>query len=75
MENAEAIALHAQVFVRKARAAGHSNLITELLLQETAQVLGLTGDDYSLRTVKRLALANARTMGETHLLSFNGGTS
>jgi hypothetical protein len=69
MENAEAIALRARVFVRKARAEGHSNLIDTMCLLEAAETLGLHGGgDYSLRTVKMIARREAAAMGETSLL-------
>lgn len=69
-QTAEMIAREARVFVRKARAQGASNKITVLLFQETAGVLGIPGDDYSIRTVKQLARRDAEFMDETELIGF-----
>jgi len=72
-ENAERIAREARVFVRRARRQGGSNVITEMALLETAQTLGLRQNiDYSLRTVERIVVANAREMEETDLVSLGG---
>lgn len=71
LDVAEEIVIGAFVFVRQARAAGHSNLVTRLLLEEIAEERGLRGDvDYSLRTAMRLARERAALVGETHLIDF-----
>lgn len=67
---AKEIMRDAFVFVRRARAEGHVNTITEMLFWETAQARGFRERDFSIRTVKRLARENARIMDETELIDF-----
>jgi hypothetical protein len=67
---AQEIVIAVIVFVRKARAAGHVNTITEILLWEIAQERGYGEDEFSIRTVKRLARQDAQRMGEEHLIDF-----
>ncbi len=70
MENADTIATHARVFVRRARADGHSNKIDRMLLDTIAsnQMGLIEGVDFSMRTVLRLVRSSAKMMGETDLL-------
>lgn len=68
--NAEELAIAAVVFVRKARKNGYANLITVHTIQELAEVRGISGDDYSVRTVKTLIRQSAKRMNETHLIDF-----
>jgi hypothetical protein len=69
-QNAETIALEARVFVRKARREGSANKLTRHLIQETAERLHISGEDYSVRTVQTILRREAALMGETHLLDF-----
>lgn len=69
-QNADSIYTKAIVTVRKARREGCSNMVTTLAFQEAAQVLGISGDDYSMRTVKQLARHNMTSMGETEWIDF-----
>jgi alanine racemase len=67
---AERVAREAVVFVRKARRNGCVNMVTHLAFQEAAQSLGLQGDEYSMRTVKRIARENLTLQGEYELIGF-----
>lgn len=69
-QTATRIVVHAFVFVRKARAAGATNVVTPLLFAEIAETLNIPGDAYSVRTCKTLARERAALMGETDLLGF-----
>jgi|GEM_PF-1920382 len=57
-ERAQRIALNARAFVRKARRDGHTNLITGMLLAESAQALKLLDTDgWTIRKAARLTVA------------------
>jgi hypothetical protein len=68
-EIAEELVIGAFVFVRKARAQGCANVVTNLLFQEIAATREISSDRYSMRTCRRLARQRAREMSETHLLA------
>jgi len=69
-EAARKIVSRTLVFVRKARREGCSNIVTNLAFQESAEVLRIPGDSYSMRTVRRIAREEMTLMGETHLIGF-----
>ena len=67
---ADEIYIGAIVFVRKARKNGHVNMVTRDLFYEIAQERGYGWDDFSIRTVMRIARSNMTSMGETNLIGF-----
>lgn len=71
-QNAERIALHARVFVRKARSEGCTNLVTGMLLSESAQVLKLYGTDgWTIRKAARLTVDVLVQGEEAHLIDWD----
>lgn len=74
-ESAERIARNARVFVRKARRGGHTNMITGMLLAESAQTLKLLGTDgWTIRKAARLTVAELRQTDELHLIDWDDET-
>lgn len=67
-QNAESVAVSAVVFARRARAQGHTNMVTDLALWETATRLGVTR--FNIKTARRIARTMLTDSGETHLIDF-----
>ncbi|QEQ93666.1 hypothetical protein SEA_ZUKO_88 [Streptomyces phage Zuko] len=62
------IAVAAIVFVRRARAKGHVNLLHRITLDEVASERGISPKEWSPAIAVREVKESARLMDETHLL-------
>jgi hypothetical protein len=69
-EAAEDIALAAIVFTRRARREGCVNVITNTTVEDIATQRGYGGDQYSVRTARRIIIRECTRQGETGLLGF-----
>lgn len=64
----DSIATAAIVFVRQARAEGHSNLLHRITLDEVASERRISPKEWNPALAVRLVKESARMMDETHLL-------
>lgn len=64
----KSIAIAAIVFVRRARAEGHSNLLRAITLDEVASERRISPSQWSRSIAEREVRESARLMDETHLL-------
>jgi hypothetical protein len=69
VDTTETIVNHTFVFVRRARAEGHVNLIHRITLDEVAQAHGYTPRDWDPKLACRLVRDKANLRGEWELLA------
>jgi len=65
----DTIVNHTFVFVRRARAAGHVNLIHRITLDEVAQEHGYSPREWDPKLACRMVRDRANTMGEWNILA------